>query len=49
MLAAGVDPKRVQAALGRSSIVVTMDIYGYLMPGAGKDAAQRFAEYLGNP
>ena len=49
MLAAGVEPKKVQAALGHSSIMVTMDIYGHLMPGAGKDAAERFAEYVGNP
>ena len=48
-LAAGVDPKKVQAALGHSSIMVTMDIYGHLMPGAGKDAAQRFAQYMSNP
>ena len=46
MLAAGVEPKKVQAALGHSSIMVTMDTYGHLMPGAGKDAAHRFAEYL---
>ena len=46
MIAAGVDPKRIQAALGHSSIMVTLDIYGHLMPGAGRDAADRFAEYL---
>ena len=26
--------------------MVTMDVYGHLMPGAGEDAAARFAEYL---
>ena len=46
MLAAGEQPKVVQAALGHSSIMVTMDIYGHLMPGAGKDAARRLADYL---
>ena len=46
MLAAGVEPKMVQTALGHSSIMVTMDIYGYLMPGAVKQAAKRFPEFL---
>ena len=48
MLAAGEHPKMVQTALGHSSIQVTMDIYGHLMPGAGKDAAERLAAYLGD-
>ena len=49
MLAAGVEPKKVQAALGHSTIMVTMDIYGHLMPGAGREAAERFTEYLSAP
>ena len=46
MLAAGEQPKVVQAALGHSSIMVTMDVYGHLMPGAGREAARRLAEYI---
>ena len=46
MLAAGEHPKMVQTALGHSSIQVTMDIYGHLMPGAGKEAAARLADFL---
>ena len=49
MLAAGEHPKMVQIALGHSSIQVTMDIYGHVLPGAGKQSAQRFAEYLAGP
>ena len=46
MLAAGEQPKVVQVALGHSSIMVTMDVHGHLMPGAGNDAARRLADYL---
>src|SRR5713226_2717899 len=34
LIAAGVHPKAIQARLGHSSIKVTMDIYGHLMPSA---------------
>ena len=46
MLAAGEHPKVVQAALGHASIQVTMDVYGHLLPGVGRGAAQRLAAYI---
>jgi integrase len=35
LIAKGVHPKVIQHHLGHSSISVTMDIYGHLMPGQG--------------
>jgi integrase len=39
MLQANVNPKVLQAALGHSSISVTMDVYGHLLPGMAENAA----------
>ena len=39
MLAANVHPKIVQERLGHSSIAITMDIYGHLMPNMQGEAA----------
>ncbi|WP_089610061.1 tyrosine-type recombinase/integrase [Dehalobacterium formicoaceticum] len=42
MLHAGVDAHRVSKRLGHSSIRITLDIYGHLMPGQGADAVEKF-------
>ena len=46
MLAAGVDMKQISANLGHASIGITFDVYGHLLPGAGKAAAQRLEKFL---
>lgn len=39
MIAAGVNAKAPSAFMGHSSIKVTFDLYGHLMPGAEAEAA----------
>ena len=46
MLKAGVQPKVISERLGHSSISVTMDIYGHVLPGLQEDAARRFSTLL---
>ncbi len=46
LIAAGEDPKKVQAYMGHSSITVTFDRYGHLMPGSEEETAGRLHEYL---
>jgi hypothetical protein len=41
LIANGEHPKRIQALMGHSSINVTMDVYGHLMPGGGAEVADR--------
>jgi hypothetical protein len=41
LIANGEHPKRIQALMGHSSIKVTMDVYGHLMPGGGDEVADR--------
>jgi integrase len=41
MLAQNVPPKDVQMIAGHASFSTTMDIYGHLMPGALKEAAEK--------
>ncbi len=41
LIANGEHPKRIQALMGHSSINVTMDVYGHLMPGGGGEVADR--------
>jgi integrase len=41
LIANGEHPKRIQALMGHSSINVTMDVYGHLMPGGGDEVADR--------
>ncbi|MGH9891152.1 MAG: tyrosine-type recombinase/integrase, partial [bacterium] len=36
-IANGEHPKRIQALMGHSSINVTMDVYGHLMPQGGDE------------
>ena len=47
MIAAGVNVKALQTFMGHSSITVTMDRYGHLMPGSEDVAAGLLDDYLG--
>jgi len=46
MIAAGVNFKALSEFMGHSSIQVTLDLYGHLMPGAGDEAAELLDNYL---
>jgi integrase len=46
MIAAGVNAKALSAYMGHSSITVTLDRYGHLMPGHEDEAAAMLAAYL---
>ena len=46
MVAAGINAKALQTYLGHSSITVTLDRYGHLMPGAEGEAASMLEAYL---
>jgi integrase len=46
MIAAGVNAKALSAYMGHSSITVTLDRYGHLMPGHEEEAAAMLAAYL---
>jgi integrase len=46
MIAAGVNAKALSAYMGHSSITVTLDRYGHLMPGHEEAAAAMLAAYL---
>jgi integrase len=46
LLAQGVSPRVVMDALGHSSIAVTMNAYGHVMPLMQRDAADRMNEQL---
>ena len=48
MIAAGVNAKAISTYMGHSSIQVTYDRYGHLMPGGEEEAAQRLDAYLDN-
>lgn len=47
MIAAGVNPKALSSFMGHSSITVTFDLYGHLMPGTEAEAAALLDTYLG--
>jgi integrase len=47
MIAAGVNAKALSTYMGHSSITITLDRYGHLMPGAEEEAAQMLGAYLG--
>jgi integrase len=49
LIAAGVHPKVIQERLRHRHISTTMDIYGHLMPGMQREAAQRIDEALSAP
>jgi integrase len=40
-IAAGASPKYLQAQMGHSSLKVTLDLYGHLMPDVEREAARR--------
>ena len=40
-------PKYIQKQLGHASISTTFDIYGHLMPGWQREAAEVFAKAMG--
>lgn len=46
MIAAGVNAKALSAFMGHSSIKVTFDLYGHLMPGTEAEAAAMLDRYL---
>jgi integrase len=46
MIAAGVNAKALQTFMGHSSITVTLDTYGHLMPGSEAEAARLAEGYL---
>jgi len=46
MIAAGVNAKALSAFMGHSSIKVTFDLYGHLMPGTEAEAAALLDRYL---
>ena len=46
MIAAGVNAKALSTYMGHSSITITLDCYGHLMPGNENEAAGRLDAYL---
>jgi integrase len=46
-LAQGVHPRAIMELLGHSSIAVTMNVYGHVMPAMMRDAADKMDELLG--
>lgn len=46
MIAAGVNPKALSAFMGHSSVTITLDRYGHLMPGSEEEAAGMLDAYL---
>jgi integrase len=46
MIAAGVNAKALSTYIGHSSIMITLDRYGHLMPGNEEEAAEMLEAYL---
>lgn len=46
LISAGVHPKVISDRLGHSSIQITMDLYGHLLPEVGKEASDKFEELM---
>jgi len=46
MIAAGVNAKALSEFLGHSSVAITLDRYGHLMPGAHGEAAGMLDAFL---
>lgn len=46
MIAAGVNAKALSVFMGHSSIKVTFDLYGHLMPGTEAEAAALLDDFL---
>jgi integrase len=49
MIAAGVNAKALSTYLGHTSITVTLDRYGHLMPGSEREAAGLLEALIGKP
>jgi integrase len=47
MIASGVNTKALSTYMGHSSITITLDRYGHLMPGTESEAVELFDRYLG--
>lgn len=47
LLAAGVSMQVVSRLMGHTTIAVTVDLYGHLLPGAGDDAMDLLDDFLG--
>ena len=47
MIAAGVNVKALSTFMGHSSITITLDRYGHLLPGSEEEAAGMRDAYLG--
>jgi integrase len=46
MIAAGINAKALSVYMGHSSITITFDLYGHLMPGYMDEAAGMLDAYL---
>ncbi len=46
MIAAGINPKALSTYMGHSSITITLDRYGHLLPGNEHEAAARLEQWL---
>jgi hypothetical protein len=46
MIAAGVNAKALSSYMGHSTITMTLDRYGHLMPGNEDEAAAMLSDYL---
>jgi integrase len=46
MIAAGANVKALASYMGHSSVTITLDRYGHLMPGNEDQAAERLDAYL---
>ena len=46
MIAAGVNAKALSSYLGHTSVAITLDRYGHLMPGNENEAANMLDTYL---
>jgi integrase len=46
MIAAGINAKALSTYMGHSSITITFDLYGHLMPGYMDEAAEMLDAYL---
>jgi len=46
MIAAGINAKALSVFIGHSSITVTFDLYGHLMPGTEAEGAALLDAYL---
>ena len=47
LIAPGVHPKVLEVRLGHGSAATTLDLYGHLLPGLGREAAARLDALLG--